>query len=145
MRFLPHRRFAIDPGLNANEPERFLKHIQSGACTIDVWDADSLFHIGSVTAKLRRLARQGEHGVQSTQVFDIHSGGDGVAQGKLHLRIANIGGHACLGELLHYVIIMRCFPATNGFKIDELASKTGFPDEFCAQKHFLLLRCWLLR
>eukprot|EP00116_Pleurobrachia_bachei_P007612 sb/3467874/ len=39
-------------------------------------------------------------------------------------------------ELLHYVIIMRCFPATNGFKIDELASKTGFPDEFCAQKQF---------
>ena len=44
----------------------------------------------------QRLARQGEHGVQSTQVFDIHSG-DGVTQGKLHLRIANIGGHACLG------------------------------------------------
>ena len=37
----------------------------------------------------QRLARQGEHGIQSTQVFNILNAGDNI--GKLHLRIANIG------------------------------------------------------
>eukprot|EP00116_Pleurobrachia_bachei_P008597 sb/3468859/ len=39
-------------------------------------------------------------------------------------------------ELLHYVIIMRCFPATNGFKIDELASKLDFLMNFVLKKQF---------
>ena len=37
----------------------------------------------------QRLARQGEHGIQSTQVFNIIR--DGETLGKLHLRVANVG------------------------------------------------------
>ena len=32
---------------------------------------------------------------------------------------------------------MRCFPATNGFKIDELSSKLNFLMNFVLKKHFL--------
>lgn len=160
----------MDPGKTANEPWQFLDHIQNGTCIIDLWNADSLFHEGSVTVKLKveftnnnvimgrreiggsggsrdglmvssvwqngpwltptphvkfsflsvhyavpnyrlhyqqqdpgsryslislfpqRLARQGEHGIQSTQVFNVLNNGETV--GKIHLRIANIGSVA---------------------------------------------------
>lgn len=81
--------FTIDPCKMVDEPAQFLGYIQQGACIIDLWDADSLFHHGSITVKLKRLARQGEHGIQSTQVLNVMHEDDVAA--KLHLRIANIG------------------------------------------------------
>ncbi|KAL5261371.1 hypothetical protein ACHWQZ_G007163 [Mnemiopsis leidyi] len=89
--------FVVDPGTKANEPGQFLQHIQSGTCIIDMWNADSLFHEGSVTVKLKRLARQGEHGIQSSQVFNILNNGDSI--GRLHLRIANIGSVATVHDI----------------------------------------------
>ena len=47
--------FEVDPGKRANEPALFLHHIQTGTCIIDMWNADSLFHEGSVTVKLKVL------------------------------------------------------------------------------------------
>lgn len=45
-----------------------------------------------IYSTFQRLARQGEHGIQSSQVFNILNQGDSI--GKLHLRIANIGSVA---------------------------------------------------
>ena len=40
-------------------------------------------------------------------------------------------------ELLHYVFIMRCFPATHRYKIDDFASKLDFLMNLHSKSNFL--------
>eukprot|EP01105_Mastigella_eilhardi_P024168 TRINITY_DN625_c0_g1_i1.p1 TRINITY_DN625_c0_g1~~TRINITY_DN625_c0_g1_i1.p1 ORF type:complete len:1449 (+),score=370.81 TRINITY_DN625_c0_g1_i1:17-4363(+) len=97
------------PGMVVNyygQGRQFLNHLYQRTMQIDVWNGDSLFHLGSVNVELKHLLRQGKPGVQVTDCYEItkelrtlpdasvvEEGAKSrtVCTGYLHLRMANIG------------------------------------------------------
>ncbi|XP_068699711.1 nephrocystin-4-like [Montipora foliosa] len=108
-------RYMLDPSyLQPGEYHVFVQYLLGQALHIDVWDGDSLLLIGSTTLQLKHLIRQGREAVVVAHELDVVSSeyseespalaGDMVhtgsvrplgikaaVEGKLHLRVANIG------------------------------------------------------
>ncbi|KAL5014616.1 hypothetical protein ScPMuIL_008886 [Solemya velum] len=108
-------RYYMDPAMmKPHENQLFLRHLSQQILHIDVWDGDSLIIIGSASMELKYLCRGGLEAVQTTFELDVStteyhdeihqvvgdvgfSGGVKPSsifpslQGKLHVRIANVG------------------------------------------------------
>ncbi|XP_050411736.1 nephrocystin-4 isoform X2 [Patella vulgata] len=106
-------RYYIDPTyLKPGEGFLFLQHLSRQTLHIDVWDGDTLLQIGSCAVELKYLCRCGNEAVQTTFELDViktdypdefstvtgdiksdvkPAGTHSILQGKLHLRMANIG------------------------------------------------------
>ncbi|ESO88791.1 hypothetical protein LOTGIDRAFT_125375, partial [Lottia gigantea] len=105
-------RYYVDPTyLKPGEGFLFLQHLSRQILHIDVWDGDSLLQIGSCAVDLKYLCRSGNEAVQTTFELDVIKtdypdemsavsddrtgvkapGSHSSLQGKLHLRMANIG------------------------------------------------------
>ncbi len=69
-----HQRFLIDykVAIKPNQHRFLIEYLYLRDLTIDVWDADTLFHIGSATLSLCQLLRQGrEHVYIEDHVLDV--------------------------------------------------------------------------
>ncbi|PIC26588.1 hypothetical protein B9Z55_019120 [Caenorhabditis nigoni] len=80
----------------------FLDFLATGHACIDVWDSDSLIHLGSTIVPLRNLYRRGREAVQlfvQCPVVDTSLDAGSKAGAVLYLRVANIGLPSGNGEL----------------------------------------------
>lgn len=72
----------------------FLDFMASGHATIDVWDSDSLIHLGSTIVPIKNLYRRGREAVQlfiQCPVVDTSLDTSSKAGAFLYMRVANIG------------------------------------------------------
>lgn len=72
----------------------FLDFMLSGHATIDVWDSDSLIHIGSTIVPFKNLYRRGREAVQlfiQCPVVETSLESGGKACALLYLRMVNVG------------------------------------------------------
>ncbi|XP_063710601.1 nephrocystin-4-like [Symsagittifera roscoffensis] len=110
-------KFYLDPSvLQSGETECVIKYLASQKLIIDVWNGDSLMHLGSCAVDLKYLLRQGRPATQTTFEYEVLSQefasestsmiGDlgttgslirpvnsqkSVKSGHLHMRLVNIG------------------------------------------------------
>lgn len=108
-------RYLVDPSyMQPGEVRVFSQYLLGQALHIDVWDGDSLVLIGSTSLQLKHLLRQGREAVVVAHELDVVSteyseespmqatdmtrtgtirplGIKSAVEGKLHLRLANIG------------------------------------------------------
>ncbi|NXA77410.1 NPHP4 protein, partial [Thryothorus ludovicianus] len=111
-------KYMVDPAfLRPGEQHWFLRYLAEHSLQIDVWDGDSLLHVGSAAIKLEPLLRQGQTAVRTYHELEVATAeyeaegtvlgrealrhgalrplGVRVAvRGHLHLCLANIG-HPC--------------------------------------------------
>ncbi|CAI2353882.1 unnamed protein product [Caenorhabditis sp. 36 PRJEB53466] len=76
------------------EKNDFLEFMSNGHACIDVWDADSLIHVGSTIVPLRNLYRKGREAVQlfvQCPIVETALDSGAKACGFLYLRVANVG------------------------------------------------------
>ncbi|KAI3387770.1 hypothetical protein SNEBB_004094 [Seison nebaliae] len=101
--------------LNDGELHQFHRYLAANSLAIEIYDGDSLFHIGTAITDLRLLFRQGRNAVQSIVELDVNKTEyDSIKptsdfssptnniemislQGKLLLRLGNIG-HVASGS-----------------------------------------------
>ncbi|CAD5222735.1 unnamed protein product [Bursaphelenchus okinawaensis] len=93
-------RFVIDRYSTINSHD-FANFLAKGNLFIDVWDAESLMHMGTCTVPLKALLRNGTDGVQADiQASAIQSGfplSEPTVTSVLFLRMANVG-HPTLNQ-----------------------------------------------
>eukprot|EP00727_Mastigamoeba_balamuthi_P007182 m51a1_g3084 putative nephrocystin-4 isoform x4 (1349) ;mRNA; r:57935-63195 len=89
--------------------EFFLRYMAQRTLQVDVWDGDTLFHLGSANIDLRPIMRRGRPAVQFTECYDVvfhervlppkAEAGDvivnavtrQVVRGVVHVRLSNVG------------------------------------------------------
>ncbi|KAH7722132.1 Protein NPHP-4 [Aphelenchoides avenae] len=88
-------KFTIDKSsMSPADPDDFAQYLSWHSLYIDVWNADSLIHIGTAAVPLKFLCRQGTEAVQATlqcPVVQNSLPGDPVTTSLLYLRLASIG------------------------------------------------------
>ncbi|NXA88375.1 NPHP4 protein, partial [Melanocharis versteri] len=111
-------KYMVDPAfLRPGEQRWFLRYLAEHSLQIDVWDGDSLLHVGSAAVKLEPLLRQGQSAVRTYHELEVATTEyepDGTVMGRealrhgalrplgvrvavrghLHLCLANVG-HPC--------------------------------------------------
>ncbi|NWS34003.1 NPHP4 protein, partial [Polioptila caerulea] len=111
-------KYMVDPAfLRPGEQRWFLRYLAEHSLQIDVWDGDSLLHVGSAAIKLEPLLRQGQTSVRTYHELEVATTEyepDGMVmgrealrhgalrplgvrvavRGRLHLCLANVG-HPC--------------------------------------------------
>ncbi|NXP01075.1 NPHP4 protein, partial [Certhia brachydactyla] len=111
-------KYMVDPAfLRPGEQRWFLRYLAEHSLQIDVWDGDSLLHVGSAAIKLEPLLRQGQTAVRTYHELEVATTEyepDGMVMGRealrhgalrplgvrvavrghLHLCLANVG-HPC--------------------------------------------------
>ncbi|NXQ28610.1 NPHP4 protein, partial [Alaudala cheleensis] len=113
-------KYMVDPAfLRPGEHRWFLRYLAEHSLQIDVWDGDSLLHVGSAAIKLEPLLRQGQTAVRTYHELEVATTEyepDGTVMGRealrhgalrplgvrvavrgcLHLCLANVGEHPLL-------------------------------------------------
>ncbi|XP_018864294.1 nephrocystin-4 isoform X2 [Parus major] len=113
-------KYMVDPAfLRPGEQRWFLRYLAEHSLQIDVWDGDSLLHVGSAAIKLEPLLRQGRTAVRTYHELEVATteyepdgtvmgrealrhgalrplGVRVAVRGRLHLCLANVG-HPCEG------------------------------------------------
>ncbi|XP_058711307.1 nephrocystin-4 isoform X1 [Poecile atricapillus] len=113
-------KYMVDPAfLRPGEQRWFLRYLAEHSLQIDVWDGDSLLHVGSAAIKLEPLLRQGQTAVRTYHELEVATteyepdgtvmgrealrhgalrplGVRVAVRGRLHLCLANVG-HPCEG------------------------------------------------
>ncbi|KAI6219147.1 Nephrocystin-4 [Aphelenchoides fujianensis] len=88
-------RFTVERcATHANDTADFADYLLHGHLTVDVWNADSLMHVGSAEVPLKAVLRQGADSVQASLQCPIVEAGftnEPTTTGILFLRLANIG------------------------------------------------------
>lgn len=94
-------KFCVDRDYFFEEKDRevFVKYLLNQCLHIDVWDGESQLYIGSASAELKHLCRQGKEAVQVTYELDVRfddfcdevPSSSVITRGYLHLRMANVG------------------------------------------------------
>ncbi|KAM7030462.1 nephrocystin-4 [Acridotheres tristis] len=111
-------KYMVDPAfLRPGEQRWFLRYLAEHSLQIDVWDGDSLLHVGSAAIKLEPLLRQGQTAVRTYHELEVATteyepdgtvmgrealrhgalrplGVRVAVRGRLHLCLANVG-HSC--------------------------------------------------
>ncbi|XP_066059184.1 nephrocystin-4 isoform X2 [Chamaea fasciata] len=111
-------KYMVDPAfLRPGEHRWFLRYLAEHSLQIDVWDGDSLLHVGSAAIKLEPLLRQGQTAVRTYHELEVATteyepdgtvmgrealrhgalrplGVRVAVRGRLHLCLANVG-HPC--------------------------------------------------
>ncbi|XP_071431963.1 nephrocystin-4 isoform X2 [Pithys albifrons albifrons] len=111
-------KYMVDPAfLRPGEQRWFLRYLAEHSLQIDVWDGDSLLHVGSAAVKLEPLLRQGQAAVRTYHELEVATteyepdgtvlgrealrhgalrplGVRVAVRGRLHLCLANVG-HPC--------------------------------------------------
>ncbi|XP_031987671.1 nephrocystin-4 [Corvus moneduloides] len=111
-------KYMVDPAfLRPGEQRWFLRYLAEHSLQIDVWDGDSLLHVGSAAVKLEPLLRQGQRAVRTYHELEVATteyepdgtvmgrealrhgalrplGVRVAVRGRLHLCLANVG-HPC--------------------------------------------------
>ncbi|XP_016159008.1 PREDICTED: nephrocystin-4 isoform X2 [Ficedula albicollis] len=111
-------KYMVDPAfLRPGEQRWFLRYLAEHSLQIDVWDGDSLLHVGSAAIKLEPLLRQGQTAVRTYHELEVATteyepdgpvlgrealwhgalrplGVRVALRGRLHLCLANVG-HPC--------------------------------------------------
>ncbi|NXM43828.1 NPHP4 protein, partial [Gymnorhina tibicen] len=111
-------KYMVDPAfLRPGEQRWFLRYLAEHSLQIDVWDGDSLLHVGSAAVKLEPLLRQGQTAVRTYHELEVATteyepdgtvmgrealrhgalrplGVRVAVRGRLHLCLANVG-HPC--------------------------------------------------
>ncbi|XP_051642510.1 nephrocystin-4 isoform X2 [Manacus candei] len=111
-------KYMVDPAfLRPGEQRWFLRYLAEHSLQIDVWDGDSLLHIGSAAVKLEPLLRQGQAAIRTYHELEVATteyepegpvlgrealrhgalrplGVRVALRGRLHLCLANVG-HPC--------------------------------------------------
>ncbi|NXQ57518.1 NPHP4 protein, partial [Anthoscopus minutus] len=111
-------KYMVDPAfLRPGEQRWFLRYLAEHSLQIDIWDGDSLLHIGSAAIKLQPLLRQGQTAVRTYHELEVATteyepdgtvlgrealrhgalrplGVRVAVRGRLHLCLANVG-HPC--------------------------------------------------
>ncbi|KAJ1442329.1 hypothetical protein B484DRAFT_442214 [Ochromonadaceae sp. CCMP2298] len=88
-------RFLIDCSTaSPNEAAEFAEYLAGSALYVDVWDANSLLHLGTCGIPLRRLMRQGQHAVKQAVECDVINAevGAGQANGGISSTYVAEGG-----------------------------------------------------
>uniref|UniRef100_A0A0K0FZ34 Nephrocystin-4 (inferred by orthology to a human protein) n=1 Tax=Strongyloides venezuelensis TaxID=75913 RepID=A0A0K0FZ34_STRVS len=76
------------------KPDDFIKYLINSELSIDVWDGDSLVHLGTAVIPLKNLCRQGQPAVQIfIQAAVVQNGlpQKGITTSVIYLSISNIG------------------------------------------------------
>ncbi|NWT19383.1 NPHP4 protein, partial [Vireo altiloquus] len=113
-------KYMVDPAfLRPGEQRWFLRYLAEHSLQIDVWDGDSLLHVGSAAVKLEPLLRQGQMAVRTYHELEVATteyepdgtvmgrealrhgalrplGVRVVVRGHLHLCLANVGENPLL-------------------------------------------------
>uniref|UniRef100_A0A8C5UD30 Nephrocystin 4 n=1 Tax=Malurus cyaneus samueli TaxID=2593467 RepID=A0A8C5UD30_9PASS len=108
-------KYMVDPAfLRPGEQRWFLRYLAEHSLQIDIWDGDSLLHVGSAAVKLEPLLRQGQTAVRTYHELEVATTEyepDGTVmgqealrhgalrplsvrvavRGRLHLCLANVG------------------------------------------------------
>lgn len=95
-------RYMVDPAeLGRGETGRFISFLDQKALLIDVWDGDTMMHIGTAELELRYLLRGGHRVIANTVELPVLKGqGSGghrsqagmpSHRGSLYVRIGNVG------------------------------------------------------
>ncbi|XP_027745168.1 nephrocystin-4 isoform X2 [Empidonax traillii] len=111
-------KYMVDPAfLRPGEQRWFLRYLAEHSLQIDVWDGDSLLHVGSAAVKLEPLLRRGQAAVRTYHELEVATteyepegpvlgrealrhgalrplGVRVAVRGRLHLCLANVG-HPC--------------------------------------------------
>ncbi|KAL2296508.1 hypothetical protein Nmel_015827 [Mimus melanotis] len=111
-------KYMVDPAfLRPGEQRWFLQYLAEHSLQIDVWDGDSLLHVGSAAIRLEPLLRQGQTAVRTYHELEVATteyepdgtvmgrealrhgalrplGVRVAVRGRLHLCLANVG-HPC--------------------------------------------------
>ncbi|XP_032935363.1 nephrocystin-4 isoform X2 [Catharus ustulatus] len=111
-------KYMVDPAfLRPGEQRWFLRYLAEHSLQIDIWDGDSLLHVGSAAIKLEPLLRQGQTAVRTYHELEVATteyepdgtvlgrealrhgalrplGVRVAVRGRLHLCLANVG-HPC--------------------------------------------------
>ncbi|KAI1719531.1 nephrocystin-4 [Ditylenchus destructor] len=86
-------------------PSDLIEYLAMNRLYVDVWDADSLIHIGSVAVPLRSLCRQNMEAVETEVQCGILQNsipGEPIVTGLLFLKMANIGFPSVLRKFQSY-------------------------------------------
>ncbi|NXO38668.1 NPHP4 protein, partial [Locustella ochotensis] len=109
-------KYMVDPAfLRPGEHRWFLRYLAEHSLQIDVWDGDSLLHVGSAAIKLEPLLRQGQTAVRTYHELEVATTEyepDGTVMGRealrhgalrpLGVRVAVRGRlHLCLANVGH--------------------------------------------
>ncbi|CEF68902.1 Nephrocystin-4 [Strongyloides ratti] len=88
-------KFTIDQStFLQGKPDDFIKYLANSELSIDVWDGDSLVHLGTAVIPLKNLCRQGQTAVQTfIQAAVIQNGlpQKDITTSVIYLSISNIG------------------------------------------------------
>eukprot|EP00795_Rhopilema_esculentum_P007191 gene7191-12860_t len=108
-------KYTVDPAyMQPGEKRSFIRYLHEQRMYIDLWDGESLMLIGSTSAELKYLMRQGKSSVQASLELDVTSvdyvedelamagdmaqngrkiptGANISLEGKLYMRLANVG------------------------------------------------------
>uniref|UniRef100_A0A0N5A6G1 Nephrocystin-4 n=1 Tax=Parastrongyloides trichosuri TaxID=131310 RepID=A0A0N5A6G1_PARTI len=88
-------KFTIDQSVYLQgKPDDFIKYLINTELSIDVWDADSLIHLGCAVIPLKNLCRQGQPAIQTfVQAAVIQNGlsHKDITTGVIFLSLSNIG------------------------------------------------------
>ncbi|XP_062363525.1 nephrocystin-4 [Cinclus cinclus] len=111
-------KYMVDPAfLRPGEQRWFLRYLAEHSLQVDIWDGDSLLHVGSAAIKLEPLLRQGQVAVRTYHELEVATteyepdgtvmgrealrhgalrplGVRVAVRGRLHLCLANVG-HPC--------------------------------------------------
>ncbi|XP_075293495.1 nephrocystin-4 isoform X2 [Opisthocomus hoazin] len=111
-------KYMVDPAfLRPGEQRWFVRYLAEHSLQVDVWDGDSLLHVGSAAVKLESLLRQGRAAVRTHHELEVAAteyepevavmgrealrhgalrplGVRVAVRGRLHLCLANVG-HPC--------------------------------------------------
>ncbi|KAI8853329.1 hypothetical protein BC829DRAFT_440033 [Chytridium lagenaria] len=111
------KTFSIDvntdptPSLSAHHTSlpSFLHYLGFHSTDIDIWDGDSMLHLGVSRLDLRHCLRQGQGGVMAEYDVDIMAEGKSV--GRLYVRVVNVGrkGERKVGKGMFENRIVRDF------------------------------------
>uniref|UniRef100_A0A8C3Y3Y5 Nephrocystin 4 n=1 Tax=Catharus ustulatus TaxID=91951 RepID=A0A8C3Y3Y5_CATUS len=112
-------KYMVDPAfLRPGEQRWFLRYLAEHSLQIDIWDGDSLLHVGSAAIKLEPLLRQGQTAVRTYHELEVATteyepdgtvlgrealrhgalrplGVRVAVRGRLHLCLANVGENHC--------------------------------------------------
>uniref|UniRef100_A0A8U7NI09 Nephrocystin 4 n=1 Tax=Corvus moneduloides TaxID=1196302 RepID=A0A8U7NI09_CORMO len=115
-------KYMVDPAfLRPGEQRWFLRYLAEHSLQIDVWDGDSLLHVGSAAVKLEPLLRQGQRAVRTYHELEVATTEyepDGTVMGRealrhgalrpLGVRVAVRGRlHLCLANVGENPLLMR--------------------------------------
>ncbi|NXR17397.1 NPHP4 protein, partial [Cinclus mexicanus] len=108
-------KYMVDPAfLRPGEQRWFLRYLAEHSLQVDIWDGDSLLHVGSAAIKLEPLLRQGQVAVRTYHELEVATteyepdgtvmgrealrhgalrplGVRVAVRGRLHLCLANVG------------------------------------------------------